>query len=111
MTDPLGLLLKGVLVKSVKTEDGALRVGFEGRHHLLVNGPWRIEAAGAAGAEAEPIGGLIGQSAQSATVDARALALTFSRHRIVVPVSRDEAWNAANHLAILYEADYPALTW
>jgi hypothetical protein len=111
VTDQFGLLLLGALVSSVSREGSALRVGFKGRHHLLVNGAWRVEAAGAADAEAESIGVLIGQTAQSATVDARELALTFSRHRIVVLVSRDEAWNAANHLAILYEADYPALTW
>ncbi len=72
-----------------------------------------MEAIAATGAAAwlESAGVLVGQSGQSASVETAELTFTFSRHRIVVLASRDEAWNAANHLAVLHERTDPALTW
>jgi len=109
VTEQLSLLTAEAPVRSVKTEHNALRIGFAGRYHLWVGGPWRVESLETAALES--IGVLIGQTLQSGGADAAGLTLVFSRHRIVVRPYDDEAGNARNHLAILYEADYPAVTW
>jgi hypothetical protein len=113
MTAPLSGLTQDAPVVSVKTGDGALRVGFAGRYHLWLGGRWRVEALETSAPQS--IGVLIGQSLLSMNTQAVELAFVFSRHRIVIAAPRrDQAGqggDAAEPLAILYEADYPAIVW
>lgn len=117
MTESLSPVARDAPVRSVKTEHGALRVGFAGRYHLWLGGRWRVEALETSATES--IGVLIGQSLLSMNTQAVELAFTFSRHRIVIAAPpRDPAGQGegegegdAEPLAILYEADYPAIVW
>jgi hypothetical protein len=104
-------ILKDAVVKSVRINEGKLHVGFDCRHHLFVNGRWHIQAAGQIAPQS--IGVLIGQSFISVEKAVGTLTLFLSRHRIVVlqPPASDESERNLEKAAVLFEADWPAISW